>query len=57
MVWGCFSYNPLDVLWESWEGKKAAQGMNLVSYVLKIREQLMSTTAIARELLKPSQAK
>ncbi len=46
---------PLDVLRETWEESGKAQDMNIISYVLKMQEQLMKTTAMARENLLQSQ--
>lgn len=38
----------LDVVCEAWEGPGKSQGKNTVSYVLKMLEQLMRSTAMAR---------
>lgn len=48
---------PLDVIHETWEGPGKLQDMNIVSCVLKMREQLMKSTAVARENLLQAQAK
>ena len=44
---GIMFEGPLDVLKESWEGVEGPQKMNMVSYILKMREQLEKTTALA----------
>lgn len=48
---------PLDVLQESWEEADAPEGLNVVSYVLRMREQLMKTTFLPSENLLQSQRK
>lgn len=48
---------PLDVLRESWEATEKPSKKNILSYVLKMREQLQKTTACARENLQQSQAR
>uniref|UniRef100_A0A8C1TWC8 ribonuclease H n=1 Tax=Cyprinus carpio TaxID=7962 RepID=A0A8C1TWC8_CYPCA len=46
---------PLDVLRESWEATDKPDKKNILSYVLKMREQLQKTTTLARENLLQSQ--
>lgn len=45
----------LDMLRESWEEADAPGGLNVVSFVLRMRDQLMKTAALARENLLQSQ--
>ncbi len=47
---------PLDVLRESWEVTDKQGKKNIISYVLKMREHLQNTTALAQENLLHSQA-
>lgn len=48
---------PLDVLREGWEATDKPGKKNILSYVLKMREHLQKTTALARENLQHSQAR
>ncbi len=48
---------PLDVLRENWEAADKLSQINIVSYVLKMREQLEKTTAMARQNLLQNQAR
>lgn len=55
----CYTHQvrgPWDVLRETWEGPGKSQDMNVVSYVLSVREQLMKSTATTREKLLQAQA-
>ncbi len=47
---------PLDVLRESWEATDNPKTKNILTYVLKMREKLQQSTAMARENLVRSQA-
>lgn len=40
LLYGHHVRSPLDVLLESWEGAEGPRRMNVVSYVLRMREQL-----------------
>ncbi len=46
---------PLDVLRESWESTDSPKTKNILTYVLKMREKLQQSTALARENLVRSQ--
>ncbi len=46
---------PLDVLRESWEATDSPKTKNILTYVLKMREKLQQSTALARENLVRSQ--
>lgn len=47
---------PLEVLKESWEGAHKSKKQNVLTYILKMREQLQKTTAQAQKNLLQSQA-
>lgn len=47
----------LDVLRETWEAAEKPSPINIVSYVLKMREQLEKTTAMARQNLLQNQVR
>lgn len=48
---------PLDVLRDSWEAHYKPTKQNILSYVLKMREQLQQSSALAHQNLKDSQVK
>ncbi len=48
---------PLDVLRNSWEDKDKPRKQNILSYVLKMREQLQRSSDLAHQNLKESQVK
>lgn len=46
---------PLNVLKESWEGSSQKEGMNLVAYVLKMKQTLEEMTELTQENLRNAQ--
>lgn len=55
LIYGHQVSGPLDVLREMWEESDPLETMNIISFVLKMREQL--STSMARDNLLKSQAK
>ncbi|KAL2082862.1 hypothetical protein ACEWY4_020635 [Coilia grayii] len=57
LLYGRHVRGPLDVLKEAWEGKEPEQKVNVLAYVLKMRDRMQSLTEMVQEKMKSAQAK
>ena len=56
LLYGRQVRGPLDILKEAWEGQQPQQGMNILSYVLKMRNKMESLAEQVQENMRTAQA-
>ncbi|XP_066509706.1 uncharacterized protein [Hoplias malabaricus] len=55
LLYGRQVRGPMDVLKEAWEGEKSEQKLNILTYVLKIRDKLSQLTSTVHENMEKAQ--